>query len=74
MNERRTQDELLQAELEAQEAELEARLVCWQRQRQALARLRAICEPYLRENPNLTIGQALELDRRARPWAYPKPN
>ncbi len=61
-------------ELDTAEAQLEARLVRQQKQRQALARLRAICEPYLRENPNLTIGEALEIDRRARPWAYRKPN
>ncbi|GIW56252.1 MAG: hypothetical protein KatS3mg082_2656 [Nitrospiraceae bacterium] len=57
-----------------EDAQLEARLIRQQKQRQALARLREICEPYLRENPNLTIGEALELDRRARPWAYRKPN
>lgn len=74
MDKRLIQDELQLAELDAEEAQLEARLVRQQKQRQALARLRAICEPYLRENPNLTIGEALELDRRARPWAYRKPN
>lgn len=74
MNKRLTQDELLQADLDSEEAQLGARLIRQQRQRLALARLRAICEPYLRENPNLTIGEALELDRRARPWAYRKPN
>jgi hypothetical protein len=61
-------------ELDSEEAQLEARLALKLRQRQRLARLREICEPYLRENPNLTIGEALELDRRARPWAYRKPN
>jgi hypothetical protein len=74
MDKRLTQDELLQAELDSEDAQLEARLIRQQKQRQALARLREICEPYLRENPNLTIGEALELDRRARPWAYRKPN
>ncbi len=74
MNKRLTQDERQLAELDAEEAQLEARLIRQQKQRQALVRLRAICEPYLRENPNLTIGEALELDRRARPWAYRKPN
>jgi hypothetical protein len=74
MDKRLTQDELLVAALDVEEAQLEARLVRHQKQRQALARLRAICDPYLRENPNLTIGEALELDRRARPWAYCKPN
>jgi hypothetical protein len=74
MNKRLTQDERQLAELDAEEAQLEARLIRQQRQRQALARLREICEPYLRENSNLTIGEALELDRRARPWAYRKPN
>ncbi len=74
MDKRLTQDERQFAELDAEEAQLEARLIRQQRQRQALARLRDICEPYLRENPNLTIGEALELDRRARPWAYRKPN
>ncbi len=62
--------ELILADLRAQEEQIEARLASRQRQRQALASLRAICEPYLRDNPNLTIGEALELDRRARPWAY----
>jgi|DewCreStandDraft_4_1066084.scaffolds.fasta_scaffold31862_3 hypothetical protein len=74
MNKRLTQDERQLAELDAEEAQLEARLIRQHKQRQALVRLRAICEPYLRENPNLTIGEALELDRRARPWAYRKPN
>lgn len=74
MNKRLTQKELLLAELDAEEARLEARLIRQLRQRRALVRLRAISEPYLRENPNLTIGEALELDRRARPWAYRKPN
>jgi hypothetical protein len=74
MDKRLTQDELLLAGLDAEEAQLEARLIRQQRQRLALTRLRAICGPYLRENPHLTIGQALELDRRARPWAYRKPN
>jgi hypothetical protein len=74
MDKRLTQDELLQAELDSEDAQLEARLIRQQKQRQALARLREICEPYLRENPNLTVGEALELDRRARPWAYRKPN
>jgi hypothetical protein len=74
MNNQLTQDERQLAELDAEEAQLEARLIRQQKQRQALVRLRAICEPYLRENPNLTIGEALELDRRARPWAYRKPN
>jgi len=73
MNKRLTQDERQLAELDAEEAQLEARLIRQHKQRQALVRLRAICEPYLRENPNLTIGEALELDRRARPWAYRKP-
>ena len=74
MDKRLTQDERQLAELDAEEAQLEARLIRQHKQRQALVRLRAICEPYLRENPNLTIGEALELDRRARPWAYRKPN
>ena len=74
MNKRLTQDELHLPELDSEEAQLEARLIRQHRRRQALARLREICEPYLRENPNLTIGEALELDRRARPWAYRKPN
>jgi len=74
MDKRLTQDERQLAELDAKEAQLEARLIRQQKQRQALVRLRAIYEPYLRENPNLTIGEALELDRRARPWAYRKPN
>jgi hypothetical protein len=74
MNNRLTQDKRQLAELDAEKAQLQARLIRQQKQRQALVRLRAICEPYLRENPNLTIGEALELDRRARPWAYRKPN
>jgi hypothetical protein len=73
MNKRLTQDEPLVAALNVEDAQLEARLDRQQKQRQALVRLRAICEPYQRENPNLTIGEALELDRRARPWAYRKP-
>ncbi len=74
MDKRLTQDERQLAEVDAEQAQLEVRLIRQQKQRQALVRLRAICEPYLRENPNLTIGEALELDRRARPWAYRKPN
>jgi hypothetical protein len=76
MNGPLTQDQLRQllAELDVEDARLEDRLARQQRQKQALCRLRAICEPYLRENPNLTIGEALKRDRRARPWAYRKPN
>jgi hypothetical protein len=74
MNKRCTRDAWNMPELDSEEAQLEARLALKLRQRQRLARLREICEPYLRENPNLTIGEALELDRRARPWAYRKPN
>jgi hypothetical protein len=74
MNKRCTRDAWNMRELDSEEAQLEARLALKLRQRQRLARLREICEPYLRENPNLTIGEALELDRRARPWAYRKPN
>jgi len=74
MNKRFTRDEWRLPKLDSEEAQLEARLALKLRQRQRLARLREICEPYLRENPNLTIGEALELHRRARPWAYRKPN
>jgi hypothetical protein len=74
MNKRFTRDAWNLLELDSEEAQLEARLIQKLRQRQRFARLREICEPYLRENPNLTIGEALELDRRARPWAYRKPN
>jgi hypothetical protein len=73
MTKRLTHEPIL-ADLRAQEKEIEARVNQRQRQRKALVRLREVCEPYLRKNPTLTIGEALELDRRARPWAYRKPN
>jgi len=59
-------------ELDAEIARLDKRLEDRHRQYAALARLRAACEPYMRENPRLTVAGALALDRRARPWAYRK--
>jgi len=63
----------LLAELDAEIARLDERLEDRRAQQTVLARLRAICEPYMRENPRLTIREALALDRRARPWAYRRP-
>ncbi len=63
----------LLAELDAETARIDERLEERRRQYAALAKLRAICEPYLRENPHLTVAEALALDRRARPWAHRRP-
>ena len=60
------------AELDAEIARLDERLEDQRRQYAALARLRAVCEPCMREKPRLTVAEALALDRRARPWAYRK--
>jgi hypothetical protein len=64
----------LLAELDDDIARLNGTLTEHQEKRRAIARLRAICEPYQRENPKLTVAEALVLDRRARPWAYRKVN
>jgi hypothetical protein len=53
-------------ELRAVEARLQANL----RKRDAIARLRGVCLLYQRDNPAITVGEALKLDRKARPWAY----
>jgi hypothetical protein len=50
--------------------EIEARLQANLRKRDAIARLREICLRCTRDNPAITVGEALELDRKARPWAY----
>ncbi|MCZ2150865.1 MAG: hypothetical protein LC126_24225 [Bryobacterales bacterium] len=62
----------LVAELDAEIARLDGSIEGRGRQHSAIAQLRAICEPYMRENPRLTVAGALALDRRARPWAYRK--
>jgi hypothetical protein len=64
----------LLAEVDAEMARIDERLAERRRQYQSLARLRAVCEPYMRQNPNLTVADAVAMDRRARPWAYRKPN
>lgn len=63
----------LPAELDTEIARLDASIGYRRRQYALIARLRAVCEPYMRENPRLTVAEALALDRRARPWAYRKP-
>lgn len=63
----------LLAELDAETARIDECLEERRRQYAALAKLRAICEPHFRENPHMTVAEALALDRRARPWAYRKP-
>jgi len=63
----------LQAELDAEIARLDASIEDRRRRCALIIRLRAVCEPYMRENPRLTVAEALALDRRARPWAYRKP-
>jgi len=62
----------LVAELDAEIARLDESIERSRRKHSAIAQLRAICEPYMRENPRLTVAGALALDRRARPWVYRK--
>lgn len=64
----------LLAELDAEMAQLDERLAERQQQHRTLAELRAIWEPYMRQNPNLTVREAIALDRRERPWAYRRAN
>jgi hypothetical protein len=61
-------------ELDAELARLDERVDERRRQRMALAKLRAVCEPYMRENPNLTVAEALAMDRQTHPAAYRKPD
>jgi hypothetical protein len=51
------------AGLDAELARIDARLDQRSRQRMAVERLRAVCEPYMRDNPGLTVREALALDR-----------
>jgi len=60
------------AELDVEMAQLDEHLAARQQQHRTLAELRAICAPYMRQNPNLTVREAVALDRRERPWAYRK--
>ena len=64
----------LLAELDAETARIDERQAERRQQVQAIAMLRAICEPYTKENPKLTVAEAVALDRRVRPWAYRKAN
>jgi len=32
----------------------------------AIEKLRAVCEPYMHDNPNLTVGEALALESEPR--------
>lgn len=64
----------LLAELDAEIARIDERQAERLQQVRALARLKAVCEPYVQENPSLTVAEALDMDRRMRPWAYPKVN
>ena len=52
----------------------EARLQDNLQKREAILRLRGICLRYAKDNPAITVGEALALDRKARPWLYPQTN
>lgn len=64
LSEARAQQRL--AELDAELARIDKRLEERRRQHAALEELRTICEPHARENPQLTIAEAVALNRRAR--------
>ena len=64
----------LPTELDRELARIDERLDKRRQQHQALEERRAVCAPYMKENPNLTVGEALALDRKARPEAYRKTN
>jgi hypothetical protein len=53
----------LLTELDAEIVRLDERLDNRRRQRMAVAKLRAICEPYMRKDPTLTVAEALALDQ-----------
>lgn len=53
----------LLTELDAEIVRLDERLDNRRRQRMAVAKLRAICEPYMCKDPTLTVAEALALDR-----------
>ena len=57
--------------LDARWAAVDTRIAHRQQQRQAILEMRAICAPYMRENPELTIGQVLALLRQS---GHGKPN
>lgn len=49
----------LLAELDAELARIDERLDNRRRQRRVVEKLRAVCDPYMPDNPNLTVGEAL---------------
>ena len=56
----------LLTELDAELARIDERLDKRSRQRMAIEKLRAICEPYMHDTPNLTVGEALALESEPR--------
>ena len=65
------QAQKLLKKLDAQWAAVDTRIEAQQRQRQAILELREICAPYMRANPELTVGQILALLRQS---GHGKPN
>lgn len=49
----------LLAELDRELGRIDARLEMRRRQRMVIVRLRDVCEPHMRDNPDLTVGEAL---------------
>ena len=57
--------------LDAQWAAIDARLDKQQQQPEAIERLRELCAPFLRENPQITVGEVLALLQQC---GHGKPN
>lgn len=68
------QSRRLLAELDAEAARIDERQAERLEQVRAIAKLKAICEPYMKADPTLTVAEAMDMDRRMRPWAYPRVN
>lgn len=64
----------LLAELDAEAARIDERQAERLEQVRAIAKIKSICEPYMKADPTLTVAEALAMDRRMRPWAYPRVN
>ena len=54
--------------------QIEVRLRDNLQKREAILRLRGLCLRYAKDNPAITVGEALALDRKTRPWLYPRTN
>ena len=56
---------------DAQWAAIDVDIELAQQQRKAVENLRAICAPYMKENPQMTVGEVLELLRQSGQGAAP---